>query len=172
MSLYRKAYRNDGDFSETLFWGSLEIVRIVDRLVSNYPDEILEKRGFSLFRHEYLLGVRYEDEELGGREGCDPKSRLIRSAASVSRPLKLVSQSHGGQYSLYSWWFSWLMSVSRFAVRVQLQRRYVALPLLKRIRGCNRLPRSFTVLLVLAGVLQSKLTVRDFWTVSLIPHPL
>lgn len=55
MSRYGKTDRNDGNFSETLFWRSLKIVGVVNRLVSNYPDKILEKRGFSLFRHEYLL---------------------------------------------------------------------------------------------------------------------
>jgi len=55
MSRYGKTDRSDGDFSETLFWRSLKIVGVVNGLVSDYPDKILEKRGFSLFRHEYLL---------------------------------------------------------------------------------------------------------------------
>lgn len=120
MSRYSKTYRNDWYFPETLVWGSLEIIGVVNGLVSNYPDEILEKRGFSLFCHEYLLVIGYEDGDCQV-EQCDPKvTRSSRSAASPSRPLKLVSQSHGGQCWLRSWWFLWLMSVTRFAVRVQL----------------------------------------------------
>lgn len=55
MSLYGKTHRNDGDFFETLFRRSLKIVGVINRLVSNYADKILEKRGFSLFCHVYLL---------------------------------------------------------------------------------------------------------------------
>jgi len=57
MSRYGKTDRNNGDFSEALFWRSLKIVGVTNRLVSNYPDKILEKRGFSLFCHEYLLVI-------------------------------------------------------------------------------------------------------------------
>jgi hypothetical protein len=52
-----KTHRNDWDFSETLFWGSLKIVGVADRLVGNHPNKILEKRGFSLFCHECLLVI-------------------------------------------------------------------------------------------------------------------
>lgn len=51
------AHRNDWYPSETLFWGSLEIVGVTNRLVGNYPNKVLEKRGFSLFCHEYLLVI-------------------------------------------------------------------------------------------------------------------
>jgi hypothetical protein len=87
-----------------------------------------------------------------------------------SRPLKLVSQSHGGQCRGVCGCFRSLTNTLRFVVRVQLQRRFVVFPL-KRIRGCNRHPRSFTVLLVLARVLQGKLTARDSRTVSLMVIP-
>jgi len=63
MSRYEKTHRDDWDFSQTLFWGSLKIVGVANRLVSNYPDKVLEKRGFSLFRHEYLPAIRCEDED-------------------------------------------------------------------------------------------------------------
>ena len=60
MSRQEKVYRNDWDPSETLFWGGLEIVGVAERLVGNYPNEVLEERGFSLFRHDCLrvIGCR------------------------------------------------------------------------------------------------------------------
>ena len=102
-----------------------------------------------------------------GLEGSDTQSRLCPVPLDLlSRPLKLVSQTHGGQCYCTCGVSRSLTNVLRFVVRVQLQRRYVALSPLKRIRGCNRHLRSFTVLLVLARVLQSKLSTRDSRAVS------
>ena len=111
MSRYERTYGNDWDFSETLFWGSLKIVGVTNRLVSNYTDEILEKRGFSLFCHEYLLVIGCKD----WMERCDEKSRPCSVPLHLlSHPLKLVSQSHGGQCLLCLRWFLW--SDERLAV--------------------------------------------------------
>jgi len=54
VSQQEKVYRNNWDSSKTLFWGSLEIVGVADRLVGNYANEVLEKRGFSLVHHGCL----------------------------------------------------------------------------------------------------------------------
>ena len=159
-------YRNDWDSSEALFWGSLKIVGVADRLVGNYPNEVLEKRGFSLFCHECLRVI-------GCGRGVTCRSRPLPVPLSLlSHPLKLVSQTHGGQCSCACGGSRGLTNTLRFVVGVQLQRRYVMLSLLKRVYGCNRHPRSFTVLLILARVLQSNLTARDFQAVSLMALPV
>ena len=61
VSQQEKAYWNDRDSPETLFWGGLEIVGVANGLVGNHPNKVLEKRGFSLVSHEYLLVIRHED---------------------------------------------------------------------------------------------------------------
>jgi len=164
----KKAYRDNWDPSEALFWGSLKIVWVADRLVGNYPNEVFEKRGFSLFCHECLQVIGC----VGGVT-CRSHPRPV-PASLLSHPLKLVSQSHGGQCSCSRACSRsrGLTSTLRFVVGVQLQRRYVVLSLLKRVYGCNRRLRSFTVLLVLARVLQSNLTARDFQTVSFMALPI
>lgn len=50
--LREKTHREDRDFSKRLLWGSLKVVRVIEGLVGDHPNEILEKRGFSLFCHE------------------------------------------------------------------------------------------------------------------------
>jgi len=103
LSRNEKTDRDDRDFSETLFWGSLKIVGVVNRLVSNYSDKMLEKRGFSLFRHEYLPVIRCEDEDDYRRRDVtqshvlahchSSQTRFSISWRSVSLFLRLVSWS-------------------------------------------------------------------------------
>ena len=54
MSQQEEVYWSNWDPSEALFWGGLEIVGVANRLIGNYPNEVFEKRGFSLFCHECL----------------------------------------------------------------------------------------------------------------------
>lgn len=52
-----RTHRDDWNLSKGLLWGGLEVVGVADRLVGDHPNETLEERGFSLFRHECLLVI-------------------------------------------------------------------------------------------------------------------
>ena len=82
MSRWEKAHWHDWDPSETLVWGSLEIVGVANGLVGNHSDKVLEKRGFSLFCHEYLQVIRHEGKDWV--EGCDTKSRPHSAPSAVT----------------------------------------------------------------------------------------
>lgn len=93
----KKTHGKNWDFPERLIWGSLKIVGIADRLVGDNPDEILEKRGFSLFCHEYLLVIGYKDE--GWEDVTRGHADLQLSSSHPLKPqgLNNVLQSHGGE---------------------------------------------------------------------------
>jgi len=78
--LRKRTHRKDRDFSKGLLWGSLKVVRVIEGLVSVHPNEILEKRGFSLFCHEELLVIGYGDEKW---RAVTPSHVLARSVVSL-----------------------------------------------------------------------------------------